>query len=282
MSKRSRETQTMIEQNNVLREKLNDTNKTYYEQLLLYIRTTGLFYDDYEVETLLLQILQDILSAQEDGQSAADFFGNNPQDAANELIEQLGKASGKEMFKMIGLIFGISSFFSVISALSTPKAGINGLVLLLNAVLSVLIIEAAFFLIHKSAYKKIVKGKLSSFLLLWLGAVLIIGLFIVILIFTPAWSTIYLPNSVALLLLALLLIGTTIYIFNCDRENRKLWLSFIPFIYILCLIGILFRLPMTEHWMSSPRGKMITVFLVLAGLLMNWLFNWFILREKRC
>ncbi|CAM3120686.1 hypothetical protein [Sporolactobacillus spathodeae] len=74
MSKRSHETQTMIEQSNVLREKLNDANKTYYEQLLLYTRTTGLFNDDYEVETLLLQILQDILSAQANSQSAVDFW----------------------------------------------------------------------------------------------------------------------------------------------------------------------------------------------------------------
>ena len=46
MNKNNRKVKQLILKNNELREKLFDENKEYYENLLLYIRTSGLFYDD--------------------------------------------------------------------------------------------------------------------------------------------------------------------------------------------------------------------------------------------
>lgn len=155
----------MIEENNQLREKLTDNNKEYYEKLLLYIRSAGLFYDDYEVESLLLQILQDIISAQNHGQSAEEFFGKNPQAAADELIHNLGKASKKEILKLVGLVFIISSFFSLLSALTTGDKGINILVLILNGILSFLVVGIVFFILHKGIYKKSLQKNLLIFCL---------------------------------------------------------------------------------------------------------------------
>ncbi|GAY78639.1 hypothetical protein NBRC111894_4193 [Sporolactobacillus inulinus] len=74
MSKNNPTVEALVKQNNQLRDELLEENKSYYEDLLTYIRTAGLFYDDLEVERLLMQILQDILSAQHDGQSAEAFL----------------------------------------------------------------------------------------------------------------------------------------------------------------------------------------------------------------
>ena len=54
----------LIEKNNQLREQLSPANKAYYENLLLYLRTKSLSKNDQQVETLLLEILQDMLEAQ--------------------------------------------------------------------------------------------------------------------------------------------------------------------------------------------------------------------------
>lgn len=55
------------EMNNELRKNLNDENKIFYENLLLYLRIEGFSRDENKIETHLLIILQDILEAQNDG-----------------------------------------------------------------------------------------------------------------------------------------------------------------------------------------------------------------------
>ena len=79
----------LIEKNNQLREQLNPANKAYYENLLLYLRTKSLSKNDHQVETLLLEILQDMLEAQANGVSSEDYFGKSPQTYANDLIKVL-------------------------------------------------------------------------------------------------------------------------------------------------------------------------------------------------
>ncbi|MFT8363042.1 MAG: DUF1129 family protein [Sporolactobacillus sp.] len=281
MSSKKTKTQTMIEQNNVLREKLNAENKAYYEQLLLYIRTHGLFYNDYEVETLLLQILQDILSAQTDGQTAEDFFGSNPQEAADELIKQLGKASQIEIWKMVGIIFGVSSFFTIISALSDPKKGINGLVLLFNALLSFLVIEFAFFFIHKSIYRRLFKNRVASYIIGCFVGAAIIGLFMLILWLTPPLLVFIPSNGLVIPVLVLLMTTATVYVFLQPRKERKLWLPFLPYIYVIACCGILARISPTAIWMASRTGKFIAAWIIIAAFIFFSFLTWLLGRDKK-
>ena len=68
-------TNQMIEENNQLRQRLNDENKAYYNDLLLYFLFQSVSLDDAQIESFLLDVLQDILAAQKDGLSAVDYFG---------------------------------------------------------------------------------------------------------------------------------------------------------------------------------------------------------------
>lgn len=268
MNKRNNLLEKMIEENNELRKKLTENNKEYYEQLLVYIRSAGLFYDDYEVESLLLQILQDIISAQNHGQSAEEFFGENSQGAADELIHNLGKASKKETFKLTGLVFIISSFFSILSSLTNKDEGINILVLFLNGLLSFLVVAIVFFIFHKGIYKKITTKKFTDFLFIWLFFILVIGLFVVIQLFTPSILTLYLWNPLAICIIFILLGGVTVFIFTRNNTTRKVWGTFLPFVWILGIIGVASRLPLTENYMSSNNGKTMIVLLLVFGLIL--------------
>lgn len=281
MNKQKDSVNKIIEQNNQLREKLREENKKYYEQLLVYIRSAGLFYDDYEVENLLLQILQDIISAQEDGQSAEEFFGKSPQLAADELIHNLGKSSRKEILKLAGLIFGISSFFELLSALASPDRGINLLVLIIYGLLSFLFVEIVFFIIHKSIYTKIIRGKVASFLFTWLICSLMIGSFILIEIFIPPLLTVYLSNYLGIFIISILLIGSVILAFIRSKKDGRMWWPFLPFIWILGIIGIASKLPVTENWMSSSDGKITAAVLTGFGFILFWVLTYLCLREKR-
>lgn len=46
----------LTEENNRRREKLTPQNRTYYEDLMVYVRTTALFKREVDVETILLDI----------------------------------------------------------------------------------------------------------------------------------------------------------------------------------------------------------------------------------
>jgi len=79
----------IIEANNLLRENLNTENKAFYENLLLYIRIDGFARNEHKIETQLLSILQDILEAQGEGVSAADYFGKEPKVIADDILSEM-------------------------------------------------------------------------------------------------------------------------------------------------------------------------------------------------
>ena len=60
----------LIETNAVLQESLTKENEKYYGNLLIYIRIMAFFRDVKKSEELLLEVLRDILDAQEQGLSA--------------------------------------------------------------------------------------------------------------------------------------------------------------------------------------------------------------------
>ncbi|MFE7063821.1 DUF1129 family protein [Sutcliffiella sp. NPDC057660] len=81
-------TKSYIEENNEKRELLNKENLKLYEDLLLYIRT-DLRIAEREGEELLLELLDHLLIAQQDGKSASILFGDDPRTYAEELISGL-------------------------------------------------------------------------------------------------------------------------------------------------------------------------------------------------
>ncbi|MGD6834393.1 DUF1129 family protein [Sutcliffiella halmapala] len=81
-------TKSYIEENNEKRELLNKENLKLYEDFLLYIRT-DLRIAEREGEELLLELLDHLLIAQQEGKSASILFGDDPKAYAEELISGL-------------------------------------------------------------------------------------------------------------------------------------------------------------------------------------------------
>lgn len=280
MNKKNRKVKELIVKNNELREKLFDENKEYYENLLLYIRTSGLFYDDYEIETLLIQILQDVISAQENGESARDFFGKSPQEAANELVSNLGHASKFEILKLVGIIFGISAFFPILSMLGTDK-GINPIVIILDGILSFITIGIAFIILHRGIYGRIIKNKIVSFVLLWILLTLIIGTFTLIYIFTPDIWNFYITSNIKISIIILILLLSIVAVAIKKREDRRMIVPFLPTIWILGVFGICSNISWTKEWMSSRDGKIISVILIISATVLFYFQTYLLSREKK-
>lgn len=90
----------MIKENNQLQKQMTPANLKYYEDLVVYIRTSDA--DDYMSEELLLEKARELLDAQNKGKSADKLFQKPPAEYGAELLEQLPKQKGID-----GLRFGL-------------------------------------------------------------------------------------------------------------------------------------------------------------------------------
>lgn len=78
--------------NNQLLHNLHGLNYVYAETLVEYLRTYW-SKDVQAVEEAITDVLSDMLEAQSDGLSAKEYFGSDPQTAADAIIRQLPPAS---------------------------------------------------------------------------------------------------------------------------------------------------------------------------------------------
>lgn len=104
----------MVKQNNEKRKLLTSDNETYYENLLVYIRTNA-FRKERETEEVLLELLDHLLEAQKEGKTGQDVFGKSPQQLAEEIIESLPKETFKNVIEFsIEIILTLFGWFLVV------------------------------------------------------------------------------------------------------------------------------------------------------------------------
>ena len=108
-----RTAETLIEENNVKRELLNEENLGLYEEFLLYIRT-DLRVDEQAGEEVLMDLLDHLLEAQEEGKTGWDLFGARPQVYADELIDALPKEKKRNVAVFVlSQVLGLAGWFSI-------------------------------------------------------------------------------------------------------------------------------------------------------------------------
>ena len=81
----------LLEYNNKLRLQLNTDNKKYYEELVIACRAKAITVKEAELEIQLLEILQDLISYQNQGKNFQDIFGKDINNLSNSIIESLPK-----------------------------------------------------------------------------------------------------------------------------------------------------------------------------------------------
>lgn len=88
----------MIRENNRMQEQMTPSNLKYYEDMVVYIRTSPV--NEARGEELLLEMAQHLLDAQNKGKSAEEVFGNDPEAYCVELVENLPKLKGLSQLQL--------------------------------------------------------------------------------------------------------------------------------------------------------------------------------------
>lgn len=200
-----RATDTLIAQNNEKRAGLTKDNMKMYEDLLLYVRT-DLRVDEQVGEEVLMDILDHLLDAQENGRTAEQVFGNRPQEFADELIEQLPSEKKRNvtlfaLSQLAGLIGWFAVTYGVLQLIigffteqtTEISLGSISLILLTSIVCTIVGVTALFKIMRSSLFKPKKKARSQYWKAGLLGAALFVAILVVALYIPQFGPVISLP-----------------------------------------------------------------------------------------
>lgn len=249
----------LIKANNLLRKKLTSENQKYYEDLLTYIRGKSTFNREKDVEQLLLEILHDLIDAQNNGQNAEDYFGKNPQTLADEILQTLPK-SFFETFKLACyILIGYVLLFATPNIV-LPTSNLDFGKLIILGTISFVFSLVVLWLIGQETYQKNKLIKLASYVL---GTITFAGI-VIGSVFLKTPLAISLPGWYGIgTILVLLTIATMIY----TAERKRIPFLIIVYISIVInsLLGIGTRIPVLSVFLNQPIPKSTALWVLVIG-----------------
>ncbi len=144
----------LLEYNNKLRMQLNEENKKYYEELLITCRTKAIAANEATLEIQLLEILQDLISYQNQGKNFPDIFGNDINKLSDSIIELLPKENKTTIYHFISVYILILIVSFLLPSIFTKS--IQPYLAVFSILVLILGISLCFYLL---LYKKTEKNK---------------------------------------------------------------------------------------------------------------------------
>lgn len=266
---------TLEETNAELQKELTAENEKYYGNLLIYVRAKSIIRDNQQSETLLLEILQDLLDAQNQGISAEEYFGKNPKQIADEIIKQLPiKLIDLEKVMLTGLVTYLLIMF--IPTLIDPTKGIDLGRYLIVGLLTVIFAIFILKLLGHSVY--CYQSKVSSLLFYTFILVgLVCGLLLMIFISTPLVITLNRTTGI----LFILLTGFILAALFIREKDKAPWIPFIPLLSVYLFGGILLRINDFSSFLNSKTGQLVIAASLIGALFIQALLMFLLNRKKR-
>ncbi|MFR9070441.1 MAG: hypothetical protein ACLVIU_08785 [Paraclostridium sp.] len=263
----------LIELNNTYREQLNEENKEFYDDILVYIRAKSFFKDERQVEESLLEILTDIIEAQNQEVKASDYFGKNPKEISDEILKNTNKMSFKDMIKLILSTMGLYTLVTVLPKLINPSEGLDLGKFFIGLVITFLFAEFIINFVGNTVYSN--KSKKFTFTIVALFCIYIC-LIISIKQFLPTMLEIKLTGAVGITIISILGVVGIIY-----GLKEKLFYSFLPIILVACTLGILNRLEFTKFLINEEPGKTISILAMVIAFVLMYLITYLQTRDKK-
>lgn len=269
------ETKEIIKLNAALQDCLTKENEQYYGNFLVYVRILGTFRDEHQTEELLLEIIEDILEAQKQGLTAEEYFGKNPKEIADDILEQLPKMKVLTATKLLLSSYGVYLVFNLLPKLVMADKPFDIGTFFLSGIYWQFLIFFLLWIIGQSVYHY--SNKDFKFLLyLLFGVGFSGGVALIAFVDTPI--KVSLSGSFGIEII-LVISAVLLYLF-IKQQNKKLWFSFIPLVAIDALLGIISRVPYFSDYMTSPQGKNIIVIATVIGLFSLYLLSHFSLKKS--
>ncbi|MFD2627221.1 DUF1129 family protein [Oceanobacillus kapialis] len=221
----------IIELNNEKRARLTEHNLKYYEDMLLYIRLNG-NKSEQQTEEVLLEMLEHLLQAQEEGKTAEEVFGDDPKAYCKEVIQEIPKEDRKSQISLIvmvvlqflGMFVGVAGllgtalyyFFDLGSNVTTISVGSGIAILLIDLTLLGGFIIAVLKWLKSSTFSEKQPKKWVEFFQLWIISTVFIGLIVAIQTFMPAFG-----QEISIPTYYLAILGAILYFISYLIKKKK-------------------------------------------------------------
>ncbi|MHA0858032.1 DUF1129 family protein [Paenibacillus sp. CMAA1364] len=150
----------MIKENNTLREHMNPTNKDYYEDIVVYVRSSGV--DRTQSEQMLLKLAHEVLDAQHKGITARQLLGEDAEEYSRTQISTFAiqkTMTGFPYYVMIAWV-ALSLFFFMEAIVGFTVLWMKGSVSSFNQIslLTIIVIAVGSILLIESVTNLLNKG----------------------------------------------------------------------------------------------------------------------------
>ena len=261
------------EETQALVQTFSQEDQVYFQDLWDYFNFAGFLYEEKALRGQVYNLALDFSEAGADGLTAKDYFGLDPKEMADQIIENMPKESTRSVLKYGAIISGIVIFYRLLSDFASQAVlVIKPLVYLMDGILGLLAIRLLFYLLRRLIFAE-EKSKKA----IHVAIVLVLGVYfaseIVGVRFLPALAWLTVPNPWDTLLMT----GASgaLILWQWKEELGK---AFVFPIVAFLVVGFLHRWTLAQGVQNLGMTVLLPTVIIIFGLV---IYYWFTIRSLK-
>lgn len=261
------------EETQALVQTFSKEDQAYFQDLWDYFNFAGFLYEEKALREQVYNLALDFSQAGADGLTAKDYFGLDPKEMADQIIENMPKESTRSVLKYGAIISGIVIFYRLLSDFASQAVLVlKPLVYLTDIILGLLAIGLLFYLLRRLIFAE---EKLKK--AIYVAFVLVLGIYffseIVGVRFLPAIAWLAVPSPWD----ALLMTGASgaLILWQWKEEFGR---AFIFPIVAFLVVGFLHRWTLAKGVQNLGMTVLLPTVIIVFGLV---IYYWFTIRALK-
>ena len=261
------------EETQALVQTFSQEDQAYFQDLWDYFNFAGFLYEEKALREQVYNLALDFSQAGADGWTAKDYFGLDPKEMADQIIENMPKESTRSVLKYGAIISGIVIFYRLLSDFASQAVLVlKPLVYLTDIILGLLAVGIIFYLLRRLIFAE-EKAKKA----IYVAFVLVLGFYfvgeIVGVRFLPALAWFVVPSPWD----ALLMTGSSGALILWQWKE-EFGLAFVFPIVAFLVVGFLHRWTLAQGVQNLGMTVLLPTVIIIFGLV---IYYWFTIRSLK-
>lgn len=261
------------EETQALVQTFSQEDQAYFQDLWDYFNFAGFLYEEKALREQVYNLAVDFSQAGADGLTTKDYFGLDPKEMADQIIENMPKESTRSVLKYGAIISGIVIFYRLLSDFASQAVLVlKPLVYFTDIILGLLAIGLLFYLIRRLIFAE-EKSKKA----IHVAIVLVLGFYffseLVGVRFLPALAWLTVPNPWDTLLMT----GASgaLILWQWKEELGR---AFVFPIVAFLVVGFLHRWTLAQGVQNLGMTVLLPTVIIIFGLV---IYYWFTIRALK-
>ena len=261
------------EETQALVQTFSQEDQAYFQDLWDYFNFAGFLYEEKALREQVYNLALDFSQAGADGLTAKDYFGLDPKEMADQIIENMPKESTRSVLKYGAIISGIVIFYRLLSDFASQAVLVlKPLVYLTDSILGLLAVGLLFYLLRRLIFAE-EKSKKAIYGVV----VLVLGIYFISEMvgvrFLPAFAWLTVPSPWDTFLMTGASAGLILW-----QWKEEFVRAFIFPILSFLVVGFLHRWTLAQGIQNSTMTMILPTVIIVIGLM---IYYWFTIRALR-